>query len=140
MKDTANVSSDLWTQIQSLRPGVRLVLGVALSAILATYMVLVFVAMFGIWRNNLLHVADNLIIAAFLSAANLIGYRLKRIGLANLILAMIYFLYSGVMFVSLFELSDFHLLWPIALCLVGLPSLNAILFTKWVKAAGLRQE
>lgn len=140
MKKTTSVSSDSWAQIQDLRPGLRVVLGAALSAIIATYAVLLVVAMFGIWRNNLLHVVDNLIIAAFLSSANLLGYRLKRIALANLILAMIYFLYSGVMFVSLFELSDFHLLWPIAVCLIGLPSLNAILFTKWVKAAGLSQE
>lgn len=108
-------------------------LGVILCAILSTYVVLIFIAILGLWHNNLLHFGENLLTAGILALGSLIGYAIRRLWIGNLIIGLGLLFYSVALFAMTRDASDYYYAWPVGLCIVAMPLLNSYFFGQWIK-------
>ena len=113
---------------------VRVVLGLAVCSVGAVYLDLLAVSMTGVWRNDLTHYIDNLILATPLAAANGIGVLARRLGLANGVLAGLLLTYSVAMFCLTRSIKELPATYPIAMSVVILPLANWQLFLRWHRA------
>src|SRR5262245_60083693 len=94
--------------IMDLHPSFRVILGIAICALAATYGILLLIAIMGWWRNNLLHTAENLIIAAIIALGSVIGQAARRIWVGNTIVGAGLFVYCAMLFAITRDTSDFN--------------------------------
>ncbi len=119
-----------------MNPTLRFVAGLIFCAVVAYYIPLVLIALTGIWVNNLTMMVQLAVCTAFLIVLNLVGNRLNRVFLTNLVFVMIIDCYEVYDLARTSDWSAWHNWWmlfffPTAACL-----LNAWLFLRF-KAAVL---
>lgn len=105
--------------------------GAFICGLAAVYIGLCFVVITGRWDRNLLHIGDNSIIACILAAGSLVGRKINRLLVANVLIALVYFCFSAYMFASFYQWKDWLLMYPIAISNIVLPTANYLLFARW---------
>ncbi len=123
--------------IVSWRPWVRLWVGLFVCALGALYTNNAVVAVFGPWRNTFFQWGMQFSCSLPLVLTNAVGYRAKRLGVANLVLAALLVAYHvwSVGFMTNWQLR--WTLWPLLVSLVLWPLLNWYFFRSWCRAAEL---
>ena len=134
---TSSQTSEMFEKLRELDPRLRFVAGLIFCAVVAYYIPLVLIALTGIWVNNLTMMMQLVICTALLIVLNLVGNRLDKVFLTNIVLAVIVDCYEAFDLTRTSNWSAWHNCWmlfffPTIACL-----LNAWLFLRFKAAAGL---